>query len=83
MASHLNEATSEDVLAHNEAVQLMRDTAAQYLTTWKHDLKQVVAMTASDAAGIGTEGPVQNAWLAGVADPQLATGEPTRVSVLS
>ena len=45
LASRLNEATIEDVLTHNKAVQLMRDTAAQYLTIWKHDLAQVVAVT--------------------------------------
>ncbi|CAK0813256.1 unnamed protein product, partial [Prorocentrum cordatum] len=54
--------------------QMLRDTASQYLTIWRRDLSQVVSFTLSDAAGIGTDSPMQCAWAVGVADPQLAAG---------
>eukprot|EP00959_Pyramimonas_sp_CCMP1952_P474868 9503891-Pyramimonas_sp.AAC.3 len=57
-ASSLNHATTQDVLLRKEVLQLARDTAAQCFMIWKCDLSLVAAMTASDAVGIGTEGPV-------------------------
>ncbi|CAK0842462.1 unnamed protein product, partial [Prorocentrum cordatum] len=73
LASSLNHATIDDVFMHNKAAQLMRDMAAQYIAIWMRGLSQVVAMTACNAASVGSEGPAQNAWLAGTADPQLDT----------
>ncbi|CAK0883382.1 unnamed protein product [Prorocentrum cordatum] len=66
-ASSLNHATTQDVLLRKEVLQLARDTAAQCFMIWKCDLSLVAAMTASDAVGIGTEGPALQSERAGIA----------------
>ncbi|CAK0847324.1 unnamed protein product [Prorocentrum cordatum] len=71
-ASSLNHATTQDVLLRKEVLQLARDTAAQCFMIWKCDLSLVAAMTASDAVGIGTEGPAERMQSHCFAVPALA-----------
>ena len=85
LASRLPTATVADASDGIRMVRFLRSTASQTLTVWGHDLDRAALFVASDCGGIGfaaREG-AQGAWIAGLADPELAAGLPARVSPLS
>ncbi|CAK0898183.1 unnamed protein product, partial [Prorocentrum cordatum] len=58
LASRLQQAVVGDIVIFNWAVQMLRNTASQYLTMLRRDLSRVVSLTLSNTAGIGADSPI-------------------------
>jgi hypothetical protein len=89
LAQRLPEAKVKDVLVANKMVKMLRSTASQAITIWRHDPDELHLISISDSGGIGAnfEGEelnsVQNAHLVLIGDRGVKAGALIRTSLLS